>query len=274
MNKVALHSKVPATLGAVLAAAALAGCAVGPTKEDPWEPFNRSMYSVHQAVDGAVLKPVAQGYVAVIPEPIRNAVSNVFGNINDFFAGVNFVLQGNGDRAGDAFGRVLLNTGFGLGGIFDLASMMGITKYPNDFGITFGKWGFPQGPYLFVPAFGPTTVRDGTGWLIRLYTGPVGYIPDIPLRNSLYGLGYVDLRAAALPTESVVETAAIDKYRFIRNAYLRARQYQVYDGHPPPEEDEDSAAPPGTAAPAPAAPSAPTSATPATPPTAQPPPAK
>jgi len=267
MNKVALQSDVRAALLAVLTAGAVAGCAVGPTKEDPWEPFNRSMFSVHEAVDGAVLKPVAQGYVAIIPEPIRNAVSNVFGNINDFFAGVNFVLQGNGDRAGDTFGRVLLNTGFGLGGIFDLASMMGITKYPNDFGITFGKWGFPQGPYLFVPAFGPTTVRDGTGTLIRLYVGPVGYIHDVPLRNSLYGVGYVDTRAAVLPTESVVETAAIDKYRFIRNGYLRARQYQVYDGHPPPEEDEDSAAPAPAAA---TAPSVPSPATPA----AQPPPAK
>ena len=253
MNKSALQSTVRAALLPALTATALAGCAVGPTKEDPWEPFNRTMFSVHEAVDGAVLKPVAQGYVAIIPEPIRNAVSNVFGNINDFFAGVNFVLQGNGDRAGDAFGRVLLNSSFGLGGIFDLASMMGITKYQNDFGITFGKWGFDQGPYLFVPGLGPTTIRDGTGYLLRLYTGPVGYIPDVPVRNSLYGLGYVDLRAAALPTESIVDTASIDKYRFIRNAYLRARRYQVYDGHPPPEEDEDSTAPTSAATPAPAA---------------------
>ena len=261
-----------AAMSLVFAAMLLAGCAVGPTKEDPWEPFNRSMYSVHEVIDGAVLKPVAQGYVAIVPEPIRNAVSNVFGNINDFFSGVNSFLQGDGNRAGDAWGRVLLNTTMGIGGIFDLASMMGIKKDPNDFGITFGKWGFPQGPYLFVPGFGPTTVRDGTGTVIRLYFGPVGYIPDVPLRNSLYGLGYVDLRADALPAESVVETAAIDKYRFIRNAYLRARRYQLYNGHPPPEEDEDSAAPTGAAAPAPTtasppnAPEAAPSATPEAPP--------
>jgi phospholipid-binding lipoprotein MlaA len=249
-------------IGVLLAGSlVLGGCAVGPTKEDPYEPFNRAMYSVHEVVDGAVLKPVAQGYVAIIPEPIRNGVSNVFGNINDFFAGINFLLQGNGYRAGDAFGRVLLNTGFGLGGIFDLASMMGIPKIPTDFGITFGKWGFPQGPYLFIPGFGPTTVRDGTGYVVRLYVGPVGYIPDVPLRNSLYGLGYVDLRAAALPAESVIDTAAIDKYRFIRNAYLRARQYQVYDGKPPPDDDDlpafpltvpDAPPPTSPAAPAPA----------------------
>jgi phospholipid-binding lipoprotein MlaA len=252
----------------VFAAMLLAGCAVGPTKEDPWEPFNRSMYSVHEVIDGAVLKPVAQGYVAIIPEPIRNAVSNVFGNINDFFSGVNSFLQGDGNRAGDAWGRVLLNTTMGIGGIFDLASMMGIKKDPNDFGITFGKWGFPQGPYLFIPGFGPTTVRDGAGYVVRLYVGPVGFIPDVPLRNSLYGLGYVDLRAEALPAESVIETAAIDKYRFIRNAYLRARRYQLYNGHPPPEEDEDSGVPGGAAPPAATtAPSvaAPEAAPPATP---------
>lgn len=274
MNNSALRTKPrmarSAAMMPLLAAMLLAGCAAGPTKEDPWEPFNRSMYSVHEVIDGAVLKPVAQGYVAIIPEPIRDAVSNVFGNINDFFSGLNSFLQGDGNRAGDAWGRVLLNTIGGIGGIFDLATMMGIKKDPNDFGITFGKWGFPQGPYLFVPGFGPTTVRDGTGYLVRLYVGPVGFIPDVPLRNSLYGLGYVDLRASALPAEAVVETAAIDKYRFIRNAYLRARRYQLYNGHPPPEEDEDSAAPP--AAPAPATPPATTPSPAATPET--PPPAK
>ena len=221
--------------------------AAGPTKEDPWEPFNRSMFSVHEAVDGAVIKPVAQGYVAIVPEPLRDAFSNIMGNIDDLFSGINSLLQGNGYHAGDSFGRVLLNTSFGLGGIFDLASMMGIPKYKTDFGITFGKWGFPEGPYLFVPGFGPFTVRDGTGWIVRLAIGPVGYIPDVPVRNSIYGLAYVDTRAAALPAESVVETAAIDKYRFIRNAYLRARRYQLYDGKPPPDEDDDSAAPAGPA---------------------------
>jgi phospholipid-binding lipoprotein MlaA len=245
MNKKTSRSLRAAVLIPV-ASILLGGCAAGPTKEDPWEPFNRTMFSVHEAVDGTVIKPVAQGYVAVIPEPIRNAVSNVMGNIDDLFSGVNSLLQGDGVHAGDTFGRVLLNTSFGLGGIFDLASMMGIAKYKNDFGITFGKWGFPQGPYLFVPGFGPFTVRDGAGWVVRLAIGPVGYIPDVPVRNSIYGLAYVDTRAAALPAEAVVETAAIDKYRFIRNAYLRARRYQLYGGKPPPEEDDDSAAPAGT----------------------------
>jgi phospholipid-binding lipoprotein MlaA len=247
------HGSLFRCLGLLLAAAGalLAGCAAAPNKDDPLEPWNRAMYEVHQVVDGGVVKPIAQAYVAVTPEPIRTGVSNFFGNIDDLFTGINNVLEGRGDQAGDDFGRVLLNSTFGMGGILDLASMMGITKDKKDFGITFGKWGAPPGPYLFVPLFGPTTVRDGTGTLVRLFIGPVGYIPNVALRNSIYGVGYVDTRAQALSAESVLDTAAIDRYRFLRNAYLKARRYQVYDGKPPPEEDEDdtSAVPAAPAAP-------------------------
>jgi len=254
-----------------VATAALAGCAAGPTKEDPFEPFNRSMFEVNEGLNTVLVKPVAEGYVAIVPEPIRTAVSNVFGNLDDLFAGINGLLQGNGDRAGNAFNRVLLNSFMGVGGIFDLATMAGIAKDHNDFGITFGKWGFPDGPYLFVPLVGPTTVRDGTGYLVRVYVGPVGYIPDVPLRNSLYGLGYVDIRAQLLDAEKLIDTAAVDKYRFVRNAYLRARRYQVYDGKPPPEDEDDggTVGPGGVTVPAPSTkPEAP-----ALPPTT-PPPAK
>ena len=229
----------------------LAGCAVGPTKEDPLEPFNRQMYEVHQVVDGNFVKPIAEAYVKFVPELIRTGVSNFSGNIDDLFTGINNVLEGNGQQAGDDFGRVLLNSTFGMLGIFDLGSMMGIQKDHKDFGITFGKWGVPSGPYLFIPLFGPTTVRDGTGTLVRLFIGPVGYIPDVPLRNSIYGVGYVDLRAQALSTESVLDTAALDRYRFLRNAYLKNRQYQIYDGKPPPDVDDDAASPAGNAMPVP-----------------------
>ena len=219
----------------------LAGCAAAPSREDPFEPFNRAMFSVHEVVDGNVIKPIAEGYVKYVPELIRTGVANFFGNIDDLFIGVNNVLEGNGYRAGDDFGRVLLNTTFGMGGIFDLASMMGIEKHNQDFGITFGKWGIEPGPYLFVPLFGPTTVRDGTGTLIRYYLGPITYIVnDVPVRNIIYGVGYTNLRAQALEAEGVVDTAAIDRYKFIRNAYLRARRYQVYDGKPPPEEGDEA----------------------------------
>ena len=213
----------------------LAGCAAAPNKDDPFEPWNRAMYEVHQTVDGAIVKPIAQAYVANVPELIRTGVSNFFGNIDDLFTGINNVLEGRGDQAGDDFGRVLLNSTMGVGGIFDLASMMGIT---------FGKWGAPQGPYFFVPLFGPTTLRDGTGTAVRFFLSPIGYINEIPVRNTLYGIGYLDTRAQALSAESVLDTAALDKYRFLRNAYLKNRRFQVYDGKPPPEEDDDQTPPP------------------------------
>jgi phospholipid-binding lipoprotein MlaA len=233
----ALNRKIAPTLA--LCALVLAGCAVTPSKVDPLEPWNRAMYSVHTAVDDAVIKPVAKAYVEVWPEPVRTGVSNFFGNLDDLFAGINDVLQGKADRAGDAFGRVLLNSTFGMGGILDLASMMGIAKDRNDFGLTFGKWGAPDGAYLFVPLFGPTTVRDGAGVIVRFYAAPTGYISNIGLRNSVWGVGYLDARAQALQAEGILDTAALDKYRFLRNAYLKARRYQLYDGKPPPEPDEE-----------------------------------
>jgi len=229
---------LPGTLALAVLALQLGGCATTPSNTDPLEPFNRAMYSVHEVVDGNLIKPIAQGYVKVTPSPIRTGVSNFFGNIDDLFTGINNVLQGNGPRAGDDFGRVLLNSTVGLGGILDIASDAGIQKDKQDFGITFGKWGVPNGPYLFVPLFGPTTFRDGAGWLVRAFVGPLNYIGDIPLRNSILGVDYLDARAQALDAGSVLDTASLDRYRFLRGAYLKSRRYQVYDGKPPPDEDD------------------------------------
>jgi phospholipid-binding lipoprotein MlaA len=226
-------------LAAGALAALLGGCAGAPSKADPFEPMNRAMYQVHDALDTAVAKPVAEGYKAVVPRFVRTMVANVFNNIDDLFSAVNGLLQGKPEKAGNDLGRVLVNTFFGFGGLIDVASDAGIERGNEDFGQTFAVWGFPQGPYLFVPLFGPTTVRDGTGVLVRIALGPVGYVPDVPLRNSLYGLGYVDLRAQALEASSIVDTAALDRYLFIRNAYLQRRRYLVYDGKPPPEAEDE-----------------------------------
>jgi phospholipid-binding lipoprotein MlaA len=223
----------------VLAAGLLAGCAANPSKVDPFEPMNRSFYQIHDAVDTTVMRPAIQMYIDVVPEPIRQSVSNVFNNIDDLISVINDLLQGNFDQMGHDMGRVILNTGFGVGGLFDLASQVGIPRGNQDFGLTFGKWGFEQGPYLFVPLFGPTTFRDGAGWITRIAIGPVGYIPDIPLRNALYGFGAVDVRAQYVTAGKLVDTAALDRYLFIRNAYLQRRRYLVYDGKPPPEPEEE-----------------------------------
>jgi len=221
-----------------LAASLVAGCAATPSRVDPFEPMNRAFFEIHDAVDIAVMRPAIQFYIDVVPQPIRQAVSNFFNNIDDLISAMNDLLQGDLDRFGNDMGRVIFNTAWGFGGFIDWASMVGIERGNQDFGLTLGKWGFDQGPYLFVPLLGPTSVRDGAGWITRLYVGPTGYINDIPLRNTIYAVGAVDLRAQYTEATRLVDTAALDRYVFIRNAYLQRRRYLLYDGKPPPEPEE------------------------------------
>ncbi|HEX2391104.1 MAG TPA: VacJ family lipoprotein, partial [Casimicrobiaceae bacterium] len=228
--------------GLLLALAAVmlvAGCAAAPSRDDPFEPMNRASYRVHEVVDGHFIKPMVQAYVDYTPRLVQEGIHNFFGNIDDFFSFINAALQNKPDKAGHDLGRVITNTGFGLLGLIDVASEAGVPKGNEDFGQTFGVWGIPQGPYLFIPVFGPTTVRDGTGWIVRGYASPIGYIEDIPTRNVLWALNVIDLRASALQAESMVNQAALDPYTFIRRAYLQRRRYLVYDGQPPPAKDDD-----------------------------------
>jgi len=224
---------------ALFAASVLGGCAAAPSRDDPFEPMNRASYAVHEVVDGYVVKPVAQAYVDYAPKVVQTGIRNFFGNIDDFFSFINDMLQNKPDKAGNDLGRVIANTGFGLLGLIDIASDAGIPKGNEDFGQTFGYWGIPQGPYLFIPVLGPTTVRDGSGWIIRAYTTPIGYIPDVPTRNILWGIGLLDARASELQAESLVDQASLDRYTFIRRAYLQRREYLVHDGAPPPPKEDD-----------------------------------
>jgi len=226
------------TFAAIVAALLLSACASAPGRvEDPFEPVNRAMYAINKPIDDHVMRPIAQAYLDYVPALIRQGISNEFSNIDDFFSGINGLLQNKPEKAGNDFGRVLVNF-WGLGGLVDIATDLGIPKGNEDFGQTFGYWGIPQGPYLFVPLWGPTTVRDGTGSLIRIWYGPVGYLPYVPLRNIIYGIGAVDLRANALGATSLIDEASLDAYTFVRRAYLQRRQYLVYDGNPPPEKDD------------------------------------
>jgi phospholipid-binding lipoprotein MlaA len=223
----------------LLAALFLSACASAPGRaDDPFEPFNRAMYAVNKPLDDHVMRPIAQAYVDYVPKLVRQGVSNVFGNIDDFFSGINGLLQGKTDKAGNDFGRVIVNF-WGVFGLVDIATDLGIPKGNEDFGQTFGYWGIPQGPYLFVPLWGPTTVRDGTGTLIRVWYGPVGYLPYVPVRNIIYGIGAIDLRAQALGTTSLIDQASLDPYTFVRRAYLQKRLYDVYDGNPPAEKEDE-----------------------------------
>lgn len=223
----------------LLAVTLLAGCAAAPSRDDPFEPMNRASFAVHEVVDGHVVKPIAQAYVDYTPKLVQTGIRNFFGNIDDFISFINGMLQNKPEKAGNDLGRVITNTGFGLLGLIDIASDAGIPKGNEDFGQTFGYWGIPQGPYLFIPVLGPTTVRDGTGLIVRAYATPIGYIPDVSTRNILWGIGFLDARASALQAESLVEQASLDRYTFIRRSYLQRRQYLVYDGAPPPAKEDD-----------------------------------
>ena len=222
--------------------AALAGCATvpNPSPDDPFEAWNRAMYDVHQVVDGKMIRPAVQAYADVTPRPIQQGIHNFFANFDDVVSVMNDFLQWKLDKAGNDMGRVMLNSFFGLGGIIDVAADLNIEKGNEDFGQTFGYRGIPQGPYLFIPVLGPTTVRDGTGLIVRAYASPLSYvIVDVPTRNILYGVGFVDLRAQYLEADRLVDQAAIDKYTFIRRSYLQRREYLVHDGNPPRPKEED-----------------------------------
>jgi phospholipid-binding lipoprotein MlaA len=227
-------------VAALACAALLSGCATAPGKiYDPFEAGNRAMFAINEPIMEYIAKPVAEFYVAVTPSFFRTAVSNYVNNIDDLFSIVNDALQGKWDKMGNDMARVMLNTGFGFGGLIDIASDLSIPRGEEDFGQTFGYWGFPQGPYLFIPVWGPTTVRDGTGSILRLLWSPTNEIPNVPVRNVIYGLVTLSEINDAVEAMKLVDQAALDKYTFIRRAYLQRREYMVYDGKPPPEKDED-----------------------------------
>ena len=200
---------------------------------DPFEPVNRAIYTVNDKVDRAVLKPLARGYEYVLPVQVRACVSNVFGNIADLPGSLNNFLQGKFRDGGSDLCRVGVNSTVGVLGCFDVASKWGFDKHNEDFGQTLGVWGVPSGPYVVLPLFGPSTVRDATALLVDSQMDPTRYINDIPVRNISYGVRLVDKRAAALDTTNFIDNAALDPYVFVRDAYLARRRSLVLDGRSP-----------------------------------------
>ncbi|MBK9523025.1 MAG: VacJ family lipoprotein [Rhodocyclaceae bacterium] len=220
-------------LSALGLALALTGCATSGNPKDPIEGYNRAMFAINDGIDQAVVRPVAVGYDAVLPSPIRKGVTNFFGNIADVFTGVNNILQGKIASGVSDFGRVVVNTTIGILGLFDVASEVGMEKHDEDFGQTFGSWGIPSGAYVVLPLLGPSTVRDTFGKVLDMETNPVANINDVATRNSLLLLSVVDLRASLLPADKLVDAAALDKYSYVRDAYLQHRVSVIYDGEPP-----------------------------------------
>jgi phospholipid-binding lipoprotein MlaA len=221
-----------------LLALALCGAVVAEENpRDPYEGFNRSMFAVNEAVDKFTAKPVAQAYDMVTPLPVKAGVGNFFGNVGDLWIGVNSALQGKLGDAGVDLGRLLINSSVGIFGFFDVASELGLEKHEEDFGQTMAIWGVGDGGYMFWPIIGPRTVRDTAGWVVDSYADPVWRARPIATRNSMVALRFVDIRASLLPAEKVVDEAALDKYAYIRDAYLQRRRNQIFDGRPPRIED-------------------------------------
>jgi phospholipid-binding lipoprotein MlaA len=234
---------------ALTAATLLAGCATvsgPPNPRDPWESYNRAMFKFNDNFDSTIIKPVVDVYTTVLPGFTRTWISNFFSNVGDVWVGVNNLLQGKPVEAASDAGRVLVNSTFGILGLVDVATGMGLQHHNEDFGQTLGRWGFEPGPYLVLPVLGPRDVRDSFGLVADIYGNPIGYMHDVRWRNSLWGWGFLDIRANLNDAQSLLDQAAIDRYTFVRESYLQRRRNLVYDGDPPPlpHEPDDESSPP------------------------------
>lgn len=227
----------------LLACAALGGCATvgagGPPPEDPFEGFNRKVYAFNETVDEAVMKPVATAYKKVVPQLVRTGISNVLGNVGDVWSAANHLLQGKIHTGLDMGMRVLTNTFFGLGGLLDPATEMGLTRRSEDFGQTLGRWGLGPGPYLVLPLLGPSTVRDGLSLVVDRQFSASQLPKSESAGYAVTGLQIIDLRASLLDTTRLLDSVALDRYSFVRQAYLSRRLDAVYDGAPPMEKFDD-----------------------------------
>lgn len=229
------------------ACALLQGCATAPGEVtadivdpiDPYEKFNRTIFKFNDRVDTAVVKPVAVAYRKAAPEPLRKSVSNFFANIVDVWSLVNNALQLKPVQTADQLFRVTTNTLWGVGGLFDVASDIGIPKHTEDFGQTLGYWGVGSGPYLVLPLFGPSTLRDSFGMLVDLRADLISNASNVPARNSLTGLRLVDTRSNFLSAGNVLDEAALDKYTFSREIFLQRRRSLIERGKPEKEERYD-----------------------------------
>lgn len=216
------------TLGLLLAATARADDAM-PQPYDPLESVNRATFGLNDVVDMVIVNPLVSVWNGILPQPVRQGVSNVFDNLDDVYAGLNHTLQGRGSQAGTDFGRVIVNTTIGIGGIFDVGTKMGLKKSYGDFGQTLGVWGFSTGPYVVLPLLGPSTLRETVGRGARIATDARNLLPT----NTYYALAgteYLATRADAKANEGLIAASSLDRYVFIRNLYWQRRFNLVQEG--------------------------------------------
>jgi len=194
---------------------------------DPWEGFNRSVFTFNDTLDTYISRPVAVVYNKVMPQRLDDGVSNVFSNLADVVVIVNDLLQGKFKQGGQDLGRFLVNSTVGIAGLVDVGSRIGLDKNEEDFGQTLGYWGVDAGPYLMLPLYGPSTVRDAFGSVVNSQLDLVRYVDHVPTRNQLYGLRMIDKRDAYLELEDAIFG---DKYTYLRDVYLQRRAFLVNDG--------------------------------------------
>lgn len=227
-----------AALGGVMAAALLSGCATT-QQPDPLEKLNRATFAFNETVDDYVIAPPARVYRDAVPAPVRQSVTNFFNNLRDVWSAVNHVLQGRPTDGIQDVMRFSVNTVFGIGGLFDVASEMRLDARHTDFGQTLGRWGVGPGAYVVLPLLGPSTVRDSAALPLDLRAEIEFHVDDVATRNSLTALRVLSLRSNLLEGTRLLDGIALDKYLFVRDAYLQRRRNQTYDGNPPPEPDEE-----------------------------------
>lgn len=224
---------------------------------DPLESFNRGVYKFNDTVDKAVIKPVAQGYDTVMPEIGKTMVSNFFSNLDDIIVTTNDFLQLKMVQGALDAMRFAVNTTVGLYGLIDIGTQVGLEKHNEDFGQTLGKWGVGNGPYIVLPILGPSTLRDSVGLYADSRPSKLRRVEHMRTRNQLYASNAISQRAKMLDQEKILDEAAVDRYEFIRDAYLLRRQNLVYDGNPPREQyDEEENGTKNEQAPTPRTPSA------------------
>ncbi len=228
----------------------ISACGIA-NKKDPFEKFNRAMYDLSNDLDMMVVRPAAEIYKAALPGPIDKGISNFFSNLGELTVIANDILQFKFKQAAEDTGRFAVNSTIGILGIFDVASHWGLEKHYEDFGQTLGVWGVAAGPYLYIPGTGPSTIRDATGRGVDFVTDMRTYITDNRAANvsratelfdvvdMSYAAELLDIRADLIDMEAILGEAAIDKYSYIREAYLKRREYLVYDGNPPLSNELD-----------------------------------
>ncbi len=218
----------------------LSACASTTRQVDPFESFNRKVYTFNDTIDRAAVKPIAQAYVKAVPNPIRAGVSNILSNLNDISVALNNILQGKLKNAFSDLGRFTINTTIGLFGIFDVASTTGLDKNDEDFGQTLGYWGIGDGPYIVLPFFGPSNLRDSVSRVVDIKTSATNLMLEPKDRNILFSFNIIHRRSQLLNASNILSIAAIDEYEFVRDAYFQKRLNQIYDGNPPRIKDDET----------------------------------